>query len=303
MHVGHHHVHGRGHQPQRAAGQHHALEIQPGHQHVDAAADRAQHVPGRHFAVLEHQLAGVGAAHAQLVQLLRGGEPLHALFHQEGGDALGTGLEVGLGVDHQHVRIRAVGDPHLVAVEHVVVAALVRAQFHRDHVRAGAGFTHRQRADLLAAAQPGQEALLLVFGAVLAQLVHAQVRVRAVGQADAAGGTRDFFHRHHVRQVAHAAAAVFFLHGQAEQTLLAELAPQRMREQVLFIGLGGQRGDLRGGKMGHALAQQVDLVAEMEVHGGHVHGATPRQQDGTRRLGWTDTAVPRAIWPSVAGLV
>ncbi|MNV41332.1 hypothetical protein D3C71_1329660 [compost metagenome] len=188
MHVRHHHVHGRSHQAERTTGEHHALIVQTGHQHLDATADHTEHVGFGYFAILEDQLAGVGAAHAELVQLLRRGKALHALFDQERGDALGAAIRIGLGIDHQHIGIRAVGDPHLVAVEHVVITALVRAQLHRDHVRAGARFAHRQRADQLAAAQAGQVALLLIFVAVLAQLVHAQVRVRTVGQRDGTGG-------------------------------------------------------------------------------------------------------------------
>ncbi|MNV29603.1 hypothetical protein D3C71_1208350 [compost metagenome] len=96
--------------------------------------------------------------------------------------------------------------------------------------------------------------------------------MRAVGQADAAGGARNFFHRHHVRQIAHAGAAVFFFHRHAEQALLAELAPQLIREVVARVGFFGQRRDVRGGELGHAFAQHVDLFAEIEGQGGDVHG-------------------------------
>jgi hypothetical protein len=118
---------------------------------------------------------------------------------------------------------------------------------------------------------------------------------------------RDFFHRHHVGQVAHAGAAVFFFHGEAEQALFAQLRPQGQRELVAGIGLGGQRCDLGGGKMGHALAQQVDVFAKIEVQGWHVHC-------GGSTAGWQEMDAPagsgrrsagplpaRAMDPSVAG--
>ena len=88
----------------------------------------AQHVLGRHLDVLEHQLAGVAAAHAELVELLRDREALHALLDQEGRDAARAELGLGLGIDHQRVGVRPVGDPHLAAVEQVV-AALAPAAF------------------------------------------------------------------------------------------------------------------------------------------------------------------------------
>jgi hypothetical protein len=57
------------------AGEHRALVVEPAHQHLRAAVQRAEHVLGRHLDVLEHQLAGVAAAHAELVELLRDRKP------------------------------------------------------------------------------------------------------------------------------------------------------------------------------------------------------------------------------------
>ncbi len=132
--------------------------------------------------------------------------------------------------------------------------------------------------------------------------------MRAVGQADAAGSTRDLFHRHHVGQVAHAGAAVFFFHGEAEQALFAQLRPQGQRELIGGIGLGGQRCDLGGGKMGHALAQQVDVFAKVEVQGWHVHcgGSTAGWQEmdapgGGAGGGLQDRCPHGRLDPSVAG--
>ena len=49
------------------------------------------------------------------------------LLDQEGGDAAGAGGAVGLGIDHERVGERAVGDPHFRAVEDVAVALAVGA--------------------------------------------------------------------------------------------------------------------------------------------------------------------------------
>ena len=56
--------------PSGPAGQHRALIVEAAHQHARAAVLRAHDVLFRDLAVLEHQLAGVGAAHAHLVELL-----------------------------------------------------------------------------------------------------------------------------------------------------------------------------------------------------------------------------------------
>ena len=62
-----------------------------------------------------------------------------------------------------------------------------------------------KRADVLAAHQLRQVLRLLRRAAVAVQLVDAQVRVRAVRQADRRRGARDLLHRDHVREIAEVA--------------------------------------------------------------------------------------------------
>mmetsp|Transcript_26227 Transcript_26227/g.61964 ORF Transcript_26227/g.61964 Transcript_26227/m.61964 type:complete len:421 (+) Transcript_26227:5135-6397(+) len=270
--VGNHVVHHALHDAQRAAGQHGALVVQARHQHLGAVVDAAQHVLGRHLDILEHQLAGVAAAHAELVELLRDAETLHALLDQEGGHTPRAQLRLGLGVDDEGVGVRSVSDPHLAAVEDVVAALVLGAQLHADDVRAGAGFAHRQRADMLAADQLGQVFGALRVIAVALDLVHAQVAVRAVGQAHRRAGAADLLHRHHVGQVAHVGAAVLLGDGDAQHAQLAHLAPQIHRELVAAVDLGGAWRDLGLGKGAHRVAQSVDVFAELEVQAGQSHG-------------------------------
>src|SRR5215831_16158782 len=116
VHVGHDDVEAGRHDAERPAGEHRALVVEARHQHLHAPRFLAEHVLRGHLAVAEHQLAGVGAAHPELVELLRGGETLHAFLDDEGGDRLRR-----LSVDDEHVGVGAVGDPHLVAVEDVTV--------------------------------------------------------------------------------------------------------------------------------------------------------------------------------------
>src|SRR5471030_88658 len=270
VHIWNDHVHARGHDAQRSAGEHCTLVIEAAHQHIHSVAHAADYVVLRHFALAEHQFTGVGAAHAELVQLLRGGEARKALLYQKGGDAARSGAGVGLGVDHQHVGIRAVGDPHFVAVEDEFPALVLGLETHADHVRPGAGLGHCQRADILAGQQAGQVFLLLRCVAVAVDLVHAQVGVGAVGQADRRPCAADFLHRDDVREIAHAGAAVFFADGDAEQADGAELAPQVGGELVCAVDLGGAWRNLARGKIAHRVAQHVDVYAEVEWQGRNV---------------------------------
>ena len=122
---------------------------------------------------------------------------------------------------------------------------------------------------MLAGDQLGQEFLLLCFGAVAVNLVHAQVRVGTVGQAYAAGCTGNFFHGDHVCQIAHARAAVFFGDGKAKQAHVAEFAPQIHRKLVGAVGFGSTWCDFFGGKAGNRITQHVDVFAEEEVQSGY----------------------------------
>src|SRR3954462_11233630 len=78
-----HAVHHGLHDPDRPGRQYGTLVVEAAHENLGPAVEGAENVIRRHFDVPEHELAGVAAAHAQLVQLLRDGETLHALLDQE----------------------------------------------------------------------------------------------------------------------------------------------------------------------------------------------------------------------------
>jgi hypothetical protein len=208
-HVRQHQIQARLHDAERAAGEHDPLVVKAAHQHLHAASRLVQDVLERHTAIVEEELAGVRAAHAELVELLRGAEAGEALLDDERRNARRAGLRVGLRIDDDDIRRGPVRDPHLAAVKKVVIAAQRCAQAHGDDVRPRGRFAHGERADVLAAQELRQVAALLLRGAPAAQLVHAQVRVRAVGEAHRCAGAADLLHCDDVLEVAQAAAAVF----------------------------------------------------------------------------------------------
>ena len=169
--------------------------------------------------------------------------PLKSL-DDEGGDAARARGAIGLGVDHKRVGDRAVGDPHFRAVENVAVAFAVGAGAHRHHVRTRARLRHCERADMLAGNEFRQITALLLVAAVPSDLVDAEVRMRAIGQADRGGGARNFFHRHAMGEIAEPRAAQFLLDGDAKQSQRAEFRPQLARETVGAVDLVGARRDL-----------------------------------------------------------
>jgi hypothetical protein len=122
------------------------------------------------------------------------------------------------GVNDHHVSVGPVGDPHFAAAQLPSASHLLRARFHRQHVRARLEqqrsatkqrrkgnkkathlrLGHGEGADEVAAHEAREIALLLLLGAVAMNLVDAEVGVGAVGEADAARGPADLLHHHRV---------------------------------------------------------------------------------------------------------
>ncbi len=272
MHVGEHHVETGGHDAQRPAGENDTLIVEAAHQHLDTAVDLAEHVLFGYETVFENQLAGVRAAHAQLVELLGGGKAGKSLLDEKGGNTARTGLGVGLGVDHQHIGVGSVGDPHLVAVQHIAAGLAVGAQAHADHIGAGARLAHCQSTDMLAADQFRQILAFLLFVAVSKNLVDAEVGVGTVGERHRCRGPAEFLHGEDMVKIAHARTAVLLAHGNTEQPEIAHLAPEVGGELVFAVNIGGPRGDFGGGKIPDRVPQQDGRLVEIESESGKVDG-------------------------------
>ena len=265
MDIGQHHIHARLHDAERAGGEDDAFVIEAAHQNPPPLAFAAEHVLFRHLAILEHQFRGVGAPHAELVQLRRGREPREPLFDDEGGDALRPRPGISLGVDHQGIGVGAVGDPHFRAVEDIAVPLPVGAKLHADHVGPGAGLAHGQGAHVVAGNQFRQVAGFLIVGAVELDLVDRQLRVRPVAQPHRGRGAADFLHGHHVLQITHGGAAIGLVGGNPQQAQAAHLGPQVLGEFVAFVDGGGPGGDFLGGETADGIPQHVGRLAEIEV--------------------------------------
>jgi hypothetical protein len=84
----------------------------------------ADAVAQRHAHIVEEDLRGVGGAHAELVELAR---DLHALgLHRQADQRLVAVRRsvAGVGEQAHPVGLRAVGGPHLAAIDDVVAAVL-----------------------------------------------------------------------------------------------------------------------------------------------------------------------------------
>ena len=107
----------------------------------------------------------------------------------------------------------------------LVVFLEIGAGAHRHHVRPRARLAHGECADVIAGDQLGQILFLLRLGAVAADLVHTQIRMRPIGQSDRCRSPADLLHDHGVREVPHRCPAILLLHGDTEHPEITQFAP------------------------------------------------------------------------------
>ena len=135
-------------------------------------------------------------AQAHLLLDLADFEAGELLLDDEGGDpAARAKLAVVGGEDDQHVGERAVGDPHLAAVEHPLVALASRGRADVRRVGAGARLGQRPGAELTALAERREIALLLLVVAAQVDRHPAELAVCADDRGGGGALAIDLFHQ------------------------------------------------------------------------------------------------------------
>src|SRR5204863_329335 len=198
-----------------------------------APLDSAHQVRDRHAEVLEVDLAGLDALVAQLVDVAPDGEAGRVLLGGEQADALVRRIGARIGLHHQRIDGGGarVGDEHLGAVHHVVVALAARGGADALRIAAGVGLRQAERRPVLAARHGGQVALLLLPRAVRAEHVgEHEVRVEDAREAHPAAA--ELLDDHRVGGVVEAEAAVLERDGGAEEPELLHALDQRLRVLV-----------------------------------------------------------------------
>ncbi len=181
--IGDDHIKTGRHDTEGTCRQHDTFIVEARHQNANPFAFRAEPVLERYLAILKDEFAGVGTAHAELVELWRPRKSGHSAFDQKGGDAFRARIRICLGVNDKRICVRAVGDPHLAAAEDVTVVALFGPELHRDHIRARLGLRHGKRSHMFTRNELWQKAPLLFHSSMAIDLVDTEIGMRGVGQA------------------------------------------------------------------------------------------------------------------------
>jgi hypothetical protein len=194
--------------------------------------------------------------------------PGSARVDQEQGRALGALARVRDRRDDDQVRVDAVGDENLGAVQDPLIAIADGVGANALYIRAGTGLGHRQGAESLAADHLRQPLLFLRLRAVATDVGGDDVGVDAVARGDAAEThARELLDEHQGHVGAGTGAAVGFVHVRAQEARGAERIPQLARYEVILLPLLEMRGDfLLEGAPRHVPEQGHFVAADIHVH-------------------------------------
>jgi len=244
-----------------AQGQDQAFAGQFVHQVGEAFAFTTENLVGADFHVFEEQLGGVRRVVAHFFQVAATGKAVQCTIHGEQGHAFGTGVRVGLGGEHDHVAVLAVGDEGFLAADAVAIAVLVGTGFHALQVRTGTGFGHADGAYGFTGDHFRQPGLFLLFVAQVQDVRSDDVGVHGnVGRQCTKTGAGGFFHNHRRQAEVGAEAAVFFRDVHTQQAIFAHLIPQLAGEHFGFFPLVVVRSDFVFEEFFDVIAKQFDFV-------------------------------------------
>ena len=195
------------------------------------AFDIRQQVVVRHKHIVHDDFAGDRRAQRELAVNLRHAQARHAAIQNKATDfAL-----VVLGPHHAHIGNRAVGDPHLAAVQRPAAVHLAGASFHAGRVGAGIRLGQAKAAHPLAGGQLGQVFVALGIGAVGVNRVHHQRALHTHCRAIARIHPLDFARHQAVGHMAQAGAAPVVQRA-AQEAQLAHLAHDFAVEALFAVG-------------------------------------------------------------------
>ena len=221
--------------------------------------------------VLQVQFAGVGCPEGQLPLLVLAAESGCIRRHDESTDRLGIVDVAGLGPDDRHGGLRAVGDPHLGAVEHPAIGGFAGGGDHAGRVRSIVGLGQSEAADLGPGRQLREPFLALFLGAKGIDRVHHERTLHRRERADPAVAALEFLHDQPVGHVVQAGTAVFLGQVGAEEAQLRHARDQFLREAALDVAGADDRHQLFVHPRPDAVPDRPFLLAEQRIEIVEVH--------------------------------
>ena len=235
-----------------------ATVVQDRHGDLEPLAFLSEHVDEPGLDLVEPDGGGHRGADPHLVFVRPVGDASQVAGDGEGGDLplLLRRVGGGLGEDGEEVGDAAVGDPDLLAVQHIVrsVGRLDCAGADAECVAAGARLGEAEGRDHLAAGELGEPPALLRVGAEEQEALESDRRVRAQRDRDRAVPGGHLLHHARVAGVRETDAAVLLRDDEAEEAQITQGLEQ----------LGGHLAravEARGVDARHVLAGGLDDLA------------------------------------------
>ncbi len=240
----------------------HATGDQGLHQGTEGTLLAAQKGVLAHFAVLKHQLCGVGGAVAHLLELAGDLEPGGVPVNDEHRDAPAAHLFVGVRRHKAEVADGAVGDEVLAAVDDVAAVLLVSTGGQTGHVGPGVRLGDGVRTDGLTGDGGGKVFVTLLLGAELVDREHGEIDVGVHRHGDSGAHLGHLLHEDALGDLASVNAAVLLGEDDAEQSQFTELRHDLNGKRLVALSLLDERGDLRLGELAHHGADLFLLIGE-----------------------------------------
>ena len=162
------------------------------------------------------------------------------------------------------------GDPHLLAVQDVLVAVFAGAGAHGRRIRAGVGLGQAEAAKNFAQRHLGQVFLLLFLAAEGVDGIHAQPRLHADERAHAAVAALQLLGHQAVLHARHAGAAVALEAGAVEAELAHGL-DQLFGEAAVAVALLDDGDEVFFDELAGIVADQPLVVVEQRVELDKIH--------------------------------
>jgi hypothetical protein len=178
-----------------------------------------------------------------------------------------AGVPVRLGVDRVPVRVAAVGDEALGAVDDVLVALADGRGAHAGDIGAGVRLGQAERGELEVLGEHSEVLLLELLGAADRERGGGQA-VGAERRRDARAAPAELLLDDATVEVGRARTAVLLGHVGVHQPDLPRLSQDVLGPRPLLVVLPRDGADLLGGEVVRELAQRLLLVGQGEVDHG-----------------------------------
>ncbi len=197
-----------------------------------AAPDLAQDVLHRDVHVIEIDGGGGTALQSHLLFFRPGRNTGPGAFHQKRRELFAAHF----GEYRIQIRDAAIGDPHLLAVEHVVrsIGCEIRPRAHGQGIGSGLRLGQTVGGDQLGRREPGKILLLLLFGAEQQHRQHADTGLAAVADGVGAIAANAFGHDHRGNQI-ELHAAVTLRQQYAHQPQLGRLPQGALQNAEILV--------------------------------------------------------------------